>query len=96
MAKPTLAPKSSGRGNAGRKIRRRGPKRVPPIEDRAYYTRTEVCARYGISDKRLAERLANDKTLPMVLNGRNQLFPKAAMQAWFEAAAASRQNVHAA
>jgi len=87
MAKPDLARK---------KTRRRSHKRLAPVEHRAYYTRREVCARYGLSDKRLAEAIATDKTLPMVLNGRNQLFPKVAMQAWFEAAAASRQNVHAA
>jgi hypothetical protein len=69
---------------------------MAPVEDRAYFTREEVCARFGFSDKRLAEAIANDATLPMVLNGRNQLFPKVAIQAWYEAAAASRQNVHAA
>jgi hypothetical protein len=67
-----------------------------PLEERAYYTRAEVCARYGISDKRLAEAIANDETLPLVRNGRNQLFPKVAMEAWFETAAANRRNVHAA
>ena len=66
------------------------------VEERAYYTRQEVCTRYGFSDKRLAEVIANDEALPMIKNGRNQLFPKAAFQAWYEAAAAARQNVHAA
>jgi hypothetical protein len=83
-----------GRGDADPKIKRRGRKRMPPIEERAYYTREEVCTRYGLSAKRLAEAIANDEALPMVRNGRNQLFPKAAMQAWYEAAAAARQNVH--
>jgi hypothetical protein len=46
--------------------------------------------------KRLAEAIQNDETLPLVLNGRNQLFPKIAFEAWYAAAAASRQNVHAA
>ena len=66
------------------------------VEERAYYTRAEVCTRYGFSDKRLAEAIAHDEALPMIRNGRNQLFPKVAFQAWYETAAANRQNVHAA
>lgn len=78
------------------KVKRRGRKRMPSIESRAYYTRREVCLRFGFSDKRLAEAVASDVSLPMMLNGRNQLFPKTAFESWFEQAAAKRQNVHAA
>ncbi len=76
--------------------RARGPRRIPPIEDRAYYMRAEVCELFGFSATRLAEVVANDHSLPMVRNGRNQLFPKAAFQAWYEQAASKRVNVHAA
>jgi hypothetical protein len=69
---------------------------MAPIEQRVFFTRREVCARYGLSAKRLAKAIETDDTLPMVRNGRNQLFPKDAMDAWFVAAAAGRQNVHAA
>ena len=90
--------KTDGGRNAGFKIKRRNRnrKRMTPVEQRAYYTRQEVCIRFGFSDKRLAEAIANDEALPMIKNGRNQLFPKMAFQTWYEAAAASRQNVHAA
>jgi hypothetical protein len=76
--------------------RRRGHKRRAPVETRAYYTRAEVCARYGLSDKRLAEAMDRDKDLPVIRNGRNLLFPKVAFDAWYEAAASKRWNVHAA
>lgn len=62
--------------------------------DRAYYTRAEVCRRYGFSAKRLKELIESDETLPMMTNGRNQLFPKAAMDMWYESAAMRRQQVH--
>ena len=73
--------------------RRRGHKQLAPIEERAYYTRQEVCDRFGFNAKYLAELIANDKTVPFLLNGRNQLFPKGLMDAWFEAAGARRLNI---
>jgi hypothetical protein len=79
-----------------KKKSRRGQRRVAPLEHRAYYTRPEVCSKFGLSDKRLAEAIDNDASLPMLRNGRNQIFPKAAFEAWFESAAARRLNVHAA
>lgn len=30
----------------------------------------------------------------MILNGRNQIFPKSAFEAWYENAASRRVNVH--
>ena len=81
--------------NIAPKGRRRGHKRRLPVEKRAYYTRDEVCMRFGLSAKRLAEAVATDETLPIVRNGRSQLFPKGKIEAWFEAAAEIRQNMHA-
>ena len=67
-----------------------------PIMERVYYTRKEACARYGLSSKRLAEAIANDKTLPLIFNGRDQHFPKDLMDDWFNAQALRRQNIHKA
>jgi hypothetical protein len=74
----------------------RGCRRIAPLEERAYYTRAEACKIFGFSDKRLAEAIRNDPALPMILNGRNQIFPKVAFQAWYERAASKRVNVHGA
>jgi hypothetical protein len=79
-----------------KKKSQRGQRRIAPLEHRAYYTRPEVCSKFGLSDKRLAEAIENDPSLPILRNGRNQIFPKAAFQTWFESAAARRVNVHAA
>jgi hypothetical protein len=75
-------------------VKRRGRKRIIPVEQRAFYTRAEACIRYGFSAGRLEEAIANDASLPMVLNGRIQMFPKGLMDAWFEAAGRRRQNIH--
>jgi hypothetical protein len=74
--------------------KRRGHKRLLPLDQRAYYTREEVCRHFGFSASRLLEIIANDDTLPMLKNGRNQLFPKDGFGAWFEAAAKRRQQFH--
>jgi hypothetical protein len=74
--------------------KKRGKKKLLPVEQRAYYTREEVCLRFGFSASRLAEIIADDNTLPMLNNGRIQLFPKEGIQAWFERAATRRQQFH--
>jgi hypothetical protein len=68
---------------------------MAPLKERAYFTRAEVCRLYGLSDKRLAEAVNSDQSLPVIRNGRSQIFPKSAFQAWYETAAANRVNVHA-
>jgi hypothetical protein len=68
----------------------RGRKRKIPLEKRAYYTRAEACIRFGFSATRFKELVAHDETLPMLNNGRNQLFPKDLMERWFEALAQQR------
>jgi hypothetical protein len=72
----------------------RGKSRIAPLEMRAYYTRAEMCAAFGLSSKRLQEAIKNDPNLPMVRNGRNQLFPKVPAHDWYAALAARRANVH--
>ena len=79
---------------AASQVKRRGCKRIIPVQQRAYYTTAEACSRYGFSVGRLAEAIANDETLPMIRNGRIQMFPKDLMDAWFEAAGRRRLNVH--
>ncbi len=74
----------------------RGKRRIAPLEERAYFTRAEACKLYGFSAKRLAGAITNDPALPVIWNGRNQLFPKVAFQSWYEKAAANHVNVHAA
>jgi hypothetical protein len=54
-----------------------------------------VCATFGLSDKRLAAAIAKDATLPVINNGRYQIFPKAAFEGWYEAAAKKRLNLQA-
>jgi hypothetical protein len=68
----------------------------PAVNDRAFYARKEVTQRFGLSDKRLAALVENDSTLPVIFNGKFQIFPKNVMDAWYEAQAAKRRNVHAA
>lgn len=70
--------------------RGRGKKRILPIDDRAYYTRDEVCLRFGLSGPRLKLLIEEDETLPVYMNGRTQLFPKMQIEMWFEKAAKSR------
>jgi hypothetical protein len=70
--------------------RTRGLKRILPIEERAYYTRDEVCRRFGLSAKRLKLLIEEDETLPVYMNGRTQLFPKMPIDMWFEKAGRSR------
>jgi hypothetical protein len=74
--------------------RKRSQRRIAAVEDRAYFTRREVSLRYGMSDKRLAEAMKKDPKLPVIKNGRYQIFPKAAFDSWFQAAASKRLNVH--
>lgn len=76
--------------------RRISHRRQTPIEDRAFYTRREFSIRFGIGDKYLNWLIEHDDTVPMILVGRNQLFPKAASETWFEMQATKRRNLYAA
>ena len=73
--------------------RTRGPRRIASFADRAYYRRREICERFGLSDKRLAELVESDPDLPMIRNGRNQLFPKLAFENWYQLAGTRRTAV---
>jgi hypothetical protein len=86
--------KAKGPATPPSKTRQRGSRRIAPLEDRAFYTRAETIARYGFSDKRLAELTANDPTLPVIWNGRYQIFPKLAFDEWFRVAASRQVNIH--
>jgi hypothetical protein len=79
-----------------KKTRQRGGRRIAPLELREFFTRAEICTRYGMSDKRLAEAIAKDKDLPVIFNGRYQIFPKQAFDEYYRAAATKRLNIHAA
>ena len=71
----------------------RGHRRIAALADRAFYLRREVCAIFGLSDKRLAELIDTDKDLPMIKNGRYQIFPKRAFDAWYQEAGNKRLTV---
>jgi hypothetical protein len=58
----------------------RGRKRKVPLEKRAYYTREEACIRFGFSAGQFKRLVEQDETVPVLMNGKRQLFPKEAMQ----------------
>jgi hypothetical protein len=72
---------------------RRGQRRIATLKDRAFYLRREVCAIFGFSDKRLAELVTADENLPVIKNGRYQIFPKTAFDAWYQEAGNKRLTV---
>jgi hypothetical protein len=90
LAAPAVQHNAQPRGS------RRGKKRIPPLAERAYYTRPEVCTIFGLSAKRLAEAINSDSALPCLWNGKIQIFPKEKFKEWFELAASRRKNIHAA
>jgi len=76
------------------KQRQRTPKAPPPsVEDRAYFTRAEVCRRFGFSPVFLQAAILQDSTLPVLQNGKIQHFPKEAFGAWYEDAGRRRLQV---
>lgn len=61
----------------------KGRKRKIPLEKRAYYTRQEACIRFGFGAIAFKELVDNDENLPVLRNGKTQLFPKDGMERWF-------------
>ena len=92
LTKPVLTDVPTDAPKKRRRQRRRYHDR-PAVDNRAFYTRKEVTQRFGISDKRLARLVENDPTLPVIFNGKYQIFPKSPMDAWYLEQAAKRRNV---
>ena len=92
MGKRTNTSTKSVSTDTPKKRRRRYHDR-PVVDNRAYYTRKEITQRFGISDKRLALLVDNDSTLPVIFNGKYQIFPKGPMDVWYLEQAAKRRNV---
>jgi hypothetical protein len=72
-------------------VRKRGPRRLPPLNERAYYTRKEIIVTHGVSAKRLKYLMENG--LPYISNGKQFIFPKALTDKYFEDAALKKLRI---